>query len=96
MQRYVIVLFLLSIFVEQLYCLLNQQNTILQVPHQLHGHRQSILSSSSKLICSNLTMKLTAYIDDIIYDLKNTDGKIRFGKIPNVDYRQQFSALNTM
>ena len=40
--------------------------------------------------------ELIAYIDDIIYDLKNTDGKYGLEKIPNVDYQQQFSALNTL
>jgi putative cyclic diguanylate phosphodiesterase (EAL) domain protein (fragment) len=40
--------------------------------------------------------ELIAYIDDIIYDLKNTDGKYGLEKIPNADYQQQFSALTTL
>ena len=40
--------------------------------------------------------ELIAYIDDIIYDLKNTDGKYGLEKIPNADYQQHFSALTTL
>lgn len=93
----VIVLFLLSIFVGSF--------TVYSISKvQSYGTLINYLGiargATHRLVKLELQQQphdeLIAYIDDIIYDLKNTDGKYGLEKIPNVDYQQQFSALNTL
>ena len=93
----VIVLFLLSIFVGSF--------TVYSISKvQSYGTLINYLGigrgATQRLVKLELQQQphdeLIAYIDDIIYDLKNTDGKYGLEKIPNVDYQQQFSALNTL
>ena len=91
----VIVLFLLSIFVGSF--------TVYSISKvQSYGTLINYLGiargATQRLVKLELQPhdELIAYIDDIIYDLKNTDGKYGLEKIPNVDYQQQFSALNTL
>ena len=93
----VIVLFLLSIFVGSftVYSISKVQSS-----GTLINYLGIVRGATQRLVKLELQQQphdeLIAYIDDIIYDLKNTDGKYGLEKIPNVDYQQQFSALNTL
>lgn len=93
----VIVLFLLSIFVGSftVYSISKVQSYV-----TLINYLGIVRGATQRLVKLELQQQphdeLIAYIDDIIYDLKNTDGKYGLEKIPNVDYQQQFSALNTL
>lgn len=93
----VIVLFLLSIFVGSftVYSISKVQSygTLINYLGIVRGATQRLVKLELQQQPHD---ELIAYIDDIIYDLKNTDGKYGLEKIPNVDYQQQFSALNTL
>lgn len=93
----VIVLFLLSIFVGSftVYSISKVQSygTLINYLGIARGATQRLVKLELQQQPHD---ELIAYIDDIIYDLKNTDGKYGLEKIPNVDYQQQFSALNTL
>lgn len=93
----VIVLFLLSIFVGSftVYSISKAQSygTLINYLGIARGATQRLVKLELQQQPHD---ELIAYIDDIIYDLKNTDGKYGLEKIPNVDYQQQFSALNTL
>ena len=93
----VIVLFLLSIFVGSftVYSISKVQSYGTLINYL--GIACGVTPGLVKLVLQPLPQYvIIAYIDDIIYDLKNTDGKYGLEKIPNVDYQQQFSALNTL
>ena len=93
----VIVLFLLSIFVGSftVYSISKVQSygTLINYLGIARGATQRLVKLELQQQPHD---ERIAYIDDIIYDLKNTDGKYGLEKIPNVDYQQQFSALNTL
>lgn len=93
----VIVLFLLSIFVGSftVYSISKVQSygTLINYLGIVRGATQRLVKLELQQQPHD---ELIAYIDDIIYDLKNADGKYGLEKIPNVDYQQQFSALNTL
>lgn len=93
----VIVLFLLSIFVGifTVYSINKVQSygTLINYLGIVRGATQRLVKLELQHQPHD---ELIAYIDDILYDLKNIDGKYGLEKIPNTDYQQQFSALNTL
>jgi len=93
----VIVLFLLSIFVGSftVYSINKVQSygTLINYLGIVRGATQRLVKLELQHQPHD---ELIAYIDDILYDLKNIDGKYGLEKIPNTDYQQQFSALNTL
>lgn len=90
----VIVLFLFSIFVGTftVYSISKVQSygTLINYLGIIRGATQRLVKLELQQQPHD---ELIAYLDDIIYDLQNTDGRYDLVKITDADYRQQFGEL---
>lgn len=93
----VIVLFLFSIFVGSftVYSISKVQSygTLINYLGIVRGATQRLVKLELQQQPHD---ELIAYLDDIIYDLQNTDGRYDLVKIADADYRQQFGELTAL